>query len=145
METFLSSLTFACLIAGQVLAVVYAYQARVRDRNGSGTDAWLGVREPQRSRAASAKPVAIALVLTTVLPVAAATPLPSAAVRELGSSPMAGLHVLAASQLGNPAPNAVVRSGPPLFFGFLEYDANPDAPGGVHGFSPLPSDDAPPR
>ena len=90
-------------------------------------------------------PVAIALVLTTVLPVAAATPLPSAAVRELGSSPMAGLHVLAASQLGTPAPNAVVRSGPPLFFGFLEYDANPDAPGGVHGFSPLPSDDAPPR
>ena len=47
METFLSSLTFACLIAGQFLAVVYAYQARVRDRNGSGTDAWLGVREPQ--------------------------------------------------------------------------------------------------
>jgi hypothetical protein len=26
-----------------------------------------------------------------------------------------------------------------LFFGYVEFDQNPDAPGGVHGFGPLPN------
>ena len=145
METFLGLLAFVCLIAAQFLAVVYAYQVRVRERNGSGTEARPDVREPQRSRGANAKPIAIALlVLIPVLPVAAAAPLPVAAVvREPGPSPMAG--VLAALQLDTPAPNAVLRSGPPLFFGFVEFDADPAAPGGVHGFGPLLSDAGTPR
>ena len=29
----------------------------------------------------------------------------------------------------------------PLFFGFLEFDWDPDAPGGVPGFDPWPKDD----
>ena len=32
------------------------------------------------------------------------------------------------------------RSDPPWFFGFLEFDFDPRAPGGVPGFDPWPSD-----
>ena len=32
------------------------------------------------------------------------------------------------------------RGHAPWFFGFLEFDWNPDAPGGVPGFDPWPSD-----
>jgi hypothetical protein len=39
-----------------------------------------------------------------------------------------------------PEPRAVgsVRHGPPLFFGYVEFDLDPSAPGGVPGFGPLP-------
>lgn len=32
---------------------------------------------------------------------------------------------------------AAGRPGVPLFFGYIEFDADPDAPGGVPGFGPL--------
>jgi hypothetical protein len=38
-------------------------------------------------------------------------------------------------------PASADRGRVPLFFGFLEYDWDPDAPGGVPGFDPLPKHD----
>jgi hypothetical protein len=36
-------------------------------------------------------------------------------------------------------PSAAVPDGLKLFFGYVEFDQNPDAPGGVPGFGPLPN------
>jgi hypothetical protein len=62
MEAFLGSLAFACLIAAQFLAVVCAYRARVRDRDGGGSGARIDAHEPQSSPTANARPVAIELL-----------------------------------------------------------------------------------
>lgn len=39
------------------------------------------------------------------------------------------------------SPASADRGHVPMFFGFLEYDWDPDAPGGVPGFDPWPKHD----
>jgi hypothetical protein len=60
----------------------------------------------------------------------------SAAVPRQGAWPGAGASAIQTARVAVPAPGTV---GPVSFaFGFLEFDWDPDAPGGVPGFGPWP-------
>jgi hypothetical protein len=52
----------------------------------------------------------------------------------------AALTIDGANAASWPLPSLVTaaRRGPPLFFGYVEFDIDPDAPDGVPGFGPLP-------
>lgn len=40
---------------------------------------------------------------------------------------------------------SAARTTVPLFFGYVEFDADPDRPGGIHGFGPWPPPDSAPQ
>ena len=67
---------------------------------------------------------------------------PDVASRPAGLLATTGPHppiVVASESEAWRAASTVNVDGPKLFFGFLEFDHDPDAPGGVPGFGPLSS------
>jgi hypothetical protein len=68
----------------------------------------------------------------------------SSATAHVGSpSPVGNIELVARSDdtqtsliVDNSATPAVGQPGPPLFFGYVEFDHDPNAPGGVPGFGP---------
>jgi hypothetical protein len=90
--------------------------------------------------------IAVALVVMLALPAADGS-------QPIGSPPTATANpvsTIVSADIGadmKPAresvpganPPAAGTAGPKLFFGYVEFDHNPDAPGSAYGFGPLPS------
>jgi hypothetical protein len=104
----------------------------------------MDARRWQRSYRVNAKCTALVLAVSAaaLIPAGAETIVANpAVVSTLMSPPVVGSRHFDVAQV----PPAVIHSGPPLFFGFLEFDLDSSAPGGVGGFSPRPSGAGTPR
>jgi hypothetical protein len=79
----------------------------------------------------------IATVALIVALLALAFPAASPGVR-FGGATAASVPPAAHQLSSSDAPASFERGRAPAFFGFLEFDWDPDAPGGVPGFDPWP-------
>ena len=98
-----------------------------------------GARRPADRRAGPLAAVALAAaVIALVLPVSS----PGQSPRAVGASAavLSDSHAVTASARVS-RPSSADHGRVPLFFGFLEYDWDPDAPGGVPGFDSWPKHD----